>query len=79
MSDAERRVDPRAVFFMHCVYIEQQERSMQKRFCLCGQAVWVHYLFIGRLWRTLFAKREEGQAVRTCPGCGMPLSIHSLR
>ncbi len=52
---------------------------MQKRFCSCGYSVWVHYLCVGRLWQALFAAGREGTALRTCPGCGMPLSIHSLR
>lgn len=53
---------------------------MQKRFCLCGYSVWVHYLCVGRLWQALFADgKEQGTALRTCPGCGLPLSIHSVR
>lgn len=57
-----------------------KEQVMQKRFCLCGYSVWVHYLCVGRLWQALFADgKEQGTALRACPGCGLPLSIHSVR
>lgn len=54
---------------------------MQKRFCNCGQTVWVLYIPRDAQWKPFFYNRSErhGQRVEVCPHCGAPLSIHILR
>ena len=57
---------------------------MQKRFCTCGHMVLVKYLCNGGTWKPLVivdrrAAPRQRNTLSTCPGCGSPLNIHSLR
>ncbi len=52
---------------------------MQKRFCSCGGAIWVSYLFINMRWMTFFFSTEDGRhALKICPHCGRTLDIQTL-
>lgn len=59
-----------------------KETIMQKRYCACGQPVWVEYKCTRQMWTVLLhaggqgfgrARREE-----RCTGCGQPLHIDRL-
>lgn len=52
---------------------------MQKRFCSCGQEIWVQYLLSLNNLQALFTHEPHGgNLLITCPHCGEILSIHNL-
>ncbi|MDL2216403.1 hypothetical protein LJB81_01555 [Desulfovibrio sp. OttesenSCG-928-M14] len=55
---------------------------MQKRFCDCGHMVLVNYRCERGIWKpqVLLQSRARQKSVKnTCPICGSPLNIHTLR
>jgi len=52
---------------------------MQQRFCDCGCAVWVQYLFPNTSCRIIFKSKSEHNVYLTvCPRCGRNLNIDDL-
>lgn len=53
---------------------------MQKRYCSCGQELFVHYMtkagWTPKYWCILSLK--QGETVKMCPHCGAPLDINAL-
>ncbi|MBG0773083.1 MAG: hypothetical protein JMJ96_09685 [Desulfovibrio alaskensis] len=57
-----------------------KETAMQKRFCTCGTAVWVCYLF--NSWSSVFFNCEDEDSsalLARCPCCGNKLDINQLK
>jgi hypothetical protein len=54
---------------------------MQQRFCACGCAIWVQYLFPNMNCQTFFitARDSENAYLADCPCCGKKLSIDVLK
>lgn len=53
---------------------------MQQRFCTCGAAVWVRYLFANTRWLAFFYRGEAGEmSANVCPVCAKALNIENLR
>lgn len=56
---------------------------MQKRYCSCGQKVFVSFSFSTATWRVLFYGEERGfgrfSQTQVCPNCGQPLHIDRVR
>ncbi len=53
---------------------------MQQRFCLCGAAVWVRYIFANTRWLAFFYRGDCAEVgTNVCPHCGRALNIESLR
>lgn len=57
---------------------------MQKRFCTCGHMVFVRYITANGFWKPLFMLNQRLPqqmkiTVSSCPKCGTPLDIHTLR
>jgi hypothetical protein len=53
---------------------------MQQRYCSCGCAVWVEYIFSNVKTRTVFwsGTRVQGMKLIRCPRCGKHLDIDEL-
>ena len=53
---------------------------MQERFCRCGGAIWVLYLFPNLNCRILFKSigNNKTRYVTRCPSCGQKLNIDTL-
>ncbi len=52
---------------------------MQQRFCDCGCAICVQYLFPNMNCRIIFKSKEESMDYLTmCPSCGKKLNIDEL-
>ena len=53
---------------------------MQKRYCQCGQSVWVRYLLNAQLCISLFldANGGEEKSLDRCPRCHRRLDINEL-
>lgn len=53
---------------------------MQQRFCTCGYAVWVQYLFSRAKCKTIFwsGNADRGYRLTICPCCGRRLNIDEL-
>lgn len=55
---------------------------MQKRFCDCGQSVWVEYVCIRRSWQVRVQHPQAATRLLPltprCSGCGQPLHIDRL-
>jgi hypothetical protein len=52
---------------------------MQQRFCDCGSAIWVQYLFPNMNCQIIFKSKREGMDYLTmCPCCGKKLNIDEL-
>ncbi|MDL2306469.1 hypothetical protein LJC48_00365 [Desulfovibrio sp. OttesenSCG-928-C06] len=58
---------------------------MQKRYCTCGQAVMVDYMFSNSMCDTMFRnetteqEHSKGELLLTCPHCTTLLNINNLR
>ncbi len=58
----------------------EKEVKMQKRFCLCGRAVWVEYQLAEMNCHTIFWSEGENMKgpVTKCLCCGKRLEINEL-
>ena len=52
---------------------------MQKRFCSCGQEIWVQYILSVPAFQALFTTHERGgDLLHICPHCKNQLNINEL-
>lgn len=53
---------------------------MQQRFCSCGHAIWVEYLFPNIDPKIVFRSRNHSHSdsLTLCPVCKKPLAIDEL-
>jgi len=49
----------------------------QTGYCVCGQEIWIEYLWTGAEWRPRFSA-DELDEVAACPQCGRELDIEEL-
>ncbi len=54
---------------------------MQKRYCSCGQQIFVMFDFSLNVWRAFFYNGHPSRSHRTstCPSCGAQLHIDQVR
>jgi len=46
---------------------------MMKRWCNCGQPIWINYRWNGAVHRVEF-QDAEGNEIDACPGCGQSVT-----
>lgn len=63
------------------MYNALMEYAMQKRYCTCGHSLWVFFITRQQHWKSVFFNGTcfAGIRVETCPHCGAPLDINSMR
>ena len=61
-------------------YINNEDTTMQERFCDCGARILVQFMFHGTRWETIFWGKSQfnGNRLYICPSCGQFLNIDFL-